>query len=155
MLGDVGAVWAYEIGEVMNGGTISGTITFQGTAPLPKRFPVKKDPEVCGPERIVNEVVVRNGLLQGAVVILEGVTAGKPFVTGNYKGELPGEGNFRYGGGEQLSLEILTKGCNFGPFTGVLTSDEPVRFLNQDLIKHILHSVSSRDDKGGDPTDDP
>ncbi|MDH4079398.1 MAG: hypothetical protein OEU68_06235 [Nitrospira sp.] len=148
MLGNVSGVLAYEIGEVTSGGTISGKITFQGAAPSPKLFPVNKDPEVCGAERTVNEVVVRNGLLQGAVVILEGVKAGKPFIASGYRGEPPGEGEFRYGGGEDISLEILTKGCNFGPFTGVLTLDQPVRFLNQDPIKHILHSVSSRDDKG-------
>ena len=148
MLGNVSTALAYELGEVRNGGTISGKITFHGAAPSPKLFPVQKDPEVCGPERIVNEVVVRDGLLQGAVVILEGVKAGKPFTSGDGRGEPPGEGEFRYGGGEQLSLEILTKGCNFGPFTGVLTLDEPVRLLNHDPIKHILHSVSSKDDKG-------
>lgn len=148
MLGDVNAMWAYEIRDIVTGGTISGKVTFHGAAPSPKLFPVKKDPEVCGAERTVNEVVVRNGLLQGVVVILEGVEAGKPFTAGGGRGEPPGEGEFRYTGGERLSLEILTKGCNFGPFTGVLTLDEPVRFLNQDPIKHILHSVSSRDDKG-------
>ena len=148
MLGEVSAVWAYEISDIVNGGTISGKIIFRGAAPSPKLFPVKKDPEVCGVERTVNEVVVRNGLLQGVVVILEGVKAGKPFTAGGGRGEPPGEGEFRYAGGENLSLEIVAKGCNFGPFTGVLTLDEPVRFLNQDPIKHILHSVSSRDDKG-------
>jgi hypothetical protein len=96
----------------------------------------------------VNEVVVQNGWLQGAIVMLEEVTAGKPFATVSDRGEPPGKGEFHYGGGDHLSLEIFTKGCNFGPFTGVLTLDEPVRFLNHDPIKHILHSVSSRDDKG-------
>lgn len=148
ILGDGSAVWAYEISEIVNGGTISGTITFQGAAPPPKLFSVQKDPEVCGTERIVTDVVVENGLLQGAVVVLEGVQVGKPFSAGVGRGESPGEGEFRYGAGEQLSLEIFAKGCNFGPFTGVLMLDEPVRFLNQDPIKHILHSVSSRDDKG-------
>ena len=148
MLGDMSAVWAYEISEIVNGGTISGKVTFEGTTPPPKRFPVKKDPDVCGPERTLNELAVRDGLLQGAVVILEGVEAGKPFPVARHRGEPPGAGEFRYGGGAHLALEIFTKGCNFGPFTGVLTLDEPVRFLNHDPIKHILHSVSSRDDKG-------
>ncbi len=148
MLGYVSDVRAYEVSEIVNGGTISGKITFQGAAPPPKLFPVNKDPEVCGTERMLKEVVVRNGLLQGAVLILEEVKAGKPFPVARYRGEPPGEGEFRYSGGEGLPLEIFTKGCNFGPFTGVLTLDEPVRFLNKDPIKHILHSVSSRDDKG-------
>lgn len=147
-LGGMSSAWSYEISDVDDGGTISGKVTFEGTAPAPKRFPVKKDPEVCGSERIVNEVAASNGLFQGVVVVLEGVTLGRPFVAASSKGEKPGEGEFHYGGGAHLSLEIITKGCNFGPFTGVLAADEPVRFLNQDSIKHILHSVSSKDDKG-------
>jgi hypothetical protein len=115
MLGNVSGVLAYEIGGVTSGGTISGKITFHGAVPPPKLFPVNKDPEVCGAERMVNEVVVRNGLLQGAVVILEGVKAGKPFAAGGYRGEPPGDGEFRYGEGHHLSLEILAKGCNFAP----------------------------------------
>ena len=148
MLGSTSEAGAYEIGEVANGGTISGRVTFAGTAPAPKWFAVEKDTEVCGRERALIEVAVQNGFLQGAVVVLEGVERGKPFAAERHRGGLPGEGEFRHGGGEHLSLEILTKGCNFGPFTGVVTSDEPVRFLNQDPMKHTLHSFSALGDKG-------
>ncbi len=148
VLGGTSVTWAYEVGDILKAGTISGKVTFEGVVPPPKHFPVEKDPEVCGLERTVNEVVAQNGLLQGAVVVLEGVEKGKPFAALRYKGNPPGEGEFRYGGGSHLALEVLAKGCNFGPFTGVLTPDEPVRFLNQDRIKHILHSVSSKDDRG-------
>ena len=148
IVGHANAPWAYEIGGVANGGTISGKVTFNGVAPPPKQFAVKKDPEVCGIERKIHEVGTNNGRLQGVVVVLEGVISGKPFLTATSKGDAPGEGEFRYGGGDHLSLEIFTKGCNFGPFTGVLTADEPVRFVNEDPVKHILHSVSSKDEKG-------
>ncbi len=147
-LGGANGAGAYEVSEVEGSGTISGRVSFEGAVPPPKQFQVKKDHEVCGTERIVNEVAASNGLLQGAVVVLEGVASGKRFVSARFKGEEPGEGEFRYGEGTQLSLEILTKGCSFGPFTGVLAAEKPVRFLNQDPVKHILHSVSSKDDKG-------
>lgn len=148
VLGPVSVAGAYEVREVEGGGTISGRVSFEGTVPPSKQFQVKKDQEVCGTERSVNEVSASNGWLKGAVVVLEGITSGKQFVSAHFRGEEPGEGVFHYGEGAHLSLEILTKGCNFGPFTGVLAADEPVRFLNHDRVKHILHSVSSKDDKG-------
>ncbi|MDH5667337.1 MAG: carboxypeptidase regulatory-like domain-containing protein [Nitrospira sp.] len=148
VLGSVSVAGAYDVREVEGGGTISGRVSFEGTVPPSKQFQVKKDQEVCGTERSVHEVSVSDGWLKGAVVVLEGVTSGKQFVSAHSRGEEPGEGVFHYGEGTHLSLEILTKGCNFGPFTGVLAADEPVRFLNHDRVKHILHTVSSKDDKG-------
>lgn len=146
--GSMGEAKAYELAEVVNGATISGKVTFTGTVPAPKRFVVEKDPEVCGQERALIEVAARNGFLQGAVVVLEGVERGKPFPAGRYRGAPPGEGEFRYGGGEQLSLDVRAKTCNFGPFTGVLSPNEPVRFLNRDPMKHVLQTFSASGDKG-------
>ena len=39
---------AYEGGDVKDGGSISGTVKFKGTAPAPKKLDVGKDKEVCG-----------------------------------------------------------------------------------------------------------
>jgi len=38
---------AYESGAVSNGGSITGTISFKGAAPAPKKLDVNKDKEVC------------------------------------------------------------------------------------------------------------
>ena len=44
----VSGMAAYQGGDVKDGGTISGTVKFKGTAPAPKKLDVSKDKEVCG-----------------------------------------------------------------------------------------------------------
>ena len=148
LIGGIHDLAAYEIGDISNGATISGRVAFTGTVPAPKRFAVEKDPEVCGHERELTEIAVQEGMLQGAVVVLEGVQRGKPFSAETYGGVSPGEGEFRYRAGATLSLEVLSKTCEFGPFTGVLALDVPVRFLNEDPMKHVLQTFSVTGDKG-------
>ncbi len=149
ILGSGRAAMGYEVAKVANGATIAGKIVFAGTPPAPRVFDGQKDPEVCGKERTLTRVVVNEGFLKGAVIVLEGVAKGKPFARQNFRGELPGEGEFRHGGGSGLSLEVRTKGCNFGPFTGVLTPHDPVRFLNHDPMRHTLHTFAVGGEKGG------
>ncbi|WP_447964115.1 hypothetical protein [Nitrospira sp. Ecomares 2.1] len=144
----LGASHAYEVGNVQAGGSIHGRVSFLGSPPEPLHFKVEKNPEVCGQERSLMKVESRDGFLTGAVVVLEGVNTGKSFSPKTFTGNLPGEGAFRYLGGESLGLQVKTKGCNFGPFTGVITANEAVRFQNQDSVKHVLHSFVSKDTKG-------
>ena len=139
---------AYEVVAVKEGGTIQGLVTFSGTPPEPLQFDVDKNPEVCGDQRSLVKVEVQNGLLKGAVIILEGIESGKPFAKQEFLGSSPGEGAFQYTGGELLGLRVKTKNCNFGPFTGVLTPDEAVQFGNQDSVKHVLHTFVSLDTQG-------
>lgn len=139
---------AYEVVEVGDGTTIHGTVTFSGTPPEPLQFEVDKNPEVCGQQRSLVKVETQNGFLKGAVVILEGIEAGKPFAKQEHLGTRPGRGSFQHTGGEKLGLRVKAENCNFGPFTGVLTPDEAVRFGNKDSIKHVLHTFVSLDTKG-------
>lgn len=120
-------------------------MTFSGPIPTPLQFEVEKNPEVCGQQRSLEKVEARNGWLKGAVVILEDVKSGKPFAKQQYQGNSPGKGAFRYAGGETLGFRVNTENCNFGPFTGVLTPDEPVEFGNKDAVKHVLHTFVSMD----------
>ena len=139
---------AYEVEEVQKGGTIQGQVAFLGSPPVPVQFNVDKNPEVCGQERSLMKVDVRNGFLTGAVVVLEGVEKGKPFLPQTLAGAAPGEGTFQHQGGESLGLQVHTKGCNFGPFTGVVAADQPIQFGNQDSIKHILHTFVAKGRRG-------
>ncbi len=139
---------AYEVGEVRDGGTISGQVTFLGSPPEAVHFNVDKNPEICGQERSLMKVDVRNGFLTGAVVVLEGVEKGKPFLPQAWTGTAPGEGDFQHRGGNSLGLRVNTKGCNFGPFTGVVAADQPIQFGNQDSIKHILHTFVAKGRRG-------
>lgn len=143
-----GTVQAYEVVKVQNGGTIQGRVAISGGLQEPLQFSVEKNPEICGQERSLVKVEAHDGFLTGAVVVLEGIEKGKPFSAQTFSGNAPGEGEFHYLAGNSLELQVKTKGCNFGPFTGVLAADEPVRFENQDSIKHTLHTFVSRDFKG-------
>src|ERR1043165_898496 len=60
---------AYTGGDVKDGGSISGTVKFAGSAPAPKKLEVTKDKEVCGKgEKVDKSLVVSNGNLVNAVV---------------------------------------------------------------------------------------
>lgn len=143
-----GTAHAYTVENVQKGGSIHGKITLLGSPAEPLHFHVEKNPEVCGQERSLMKVESHDGFLAGAVVVLEGVKTGKPYAQKSFMGNLPGEGEFQYRGGDSLGLQVKTKGCNFGPFTGVIASNQAVRFENQDSIKHVLHSFVSKDTKG-------
>ena len=54
----VSSMAAYEGGDVKDGGTISGTVKFKGTAPAPKKLDVSKDKEVCGKTPKTDESLV-------------------------------------------------------------------------------------------------
>ena len=151
----VGCVWlmiaggvldafAYQVAEVTEGATISGNIGFLGVLPKPLRFEVKKNADVCGPERWLTKVEVHKDRLKGAVVMLQGVQKGKPFEANIHNGESPNHGAFHYSGGDALSLTVKTQSCNFGPFSGVLASEDLIRLENNDSVKHVLHSYSVR-----------
>ena len=149
MVWGLGPTWGYEVAEVTSGATISGKIGFLGVPPSPKRFEVKKNSDVCGTERWLTKVEVHDGQLKGAVVMLQGVQQGKPFEARVHRGDSPNEGEFHYAGGNELALTVQTKSCNFGPYTGVLTSQELMRLENQDAVKHVLHSYAVRGSKFG------
>ena len=53
---------AYQAGDVKDGGSISGTVKFKGTAPAPKKLDISKDKEVCDKSPKTDQsLVVNNG----------------------------------------------------------------------------------------------
>lgn len=143
LLGFAGTGFAYDVIEIDNGTTITGRVAFTGALPYaPKRFEVKNGPEVCGSERVLNKLDVRDGRVQGVVIALEGVDKGKPFSLHHDTATGLGRGEFHYAGGTALNLGVRLETCSFGPFTGVIQADETVQFVNHDPIKHTLHTYS-------------
>jgi hypothetical protein len=73
--------------EVVNGGSISGTVTFKGQIPPPVRVNLKneKNPEFClensNPneqgELLIHNVEVKDGNLQDAVIFIQNIEKGK------------------------------------------------------------------------------
>lgn len=137
-------VFGYDVIPVVNGATIVGKATFIGIPPAPRVFNVNKEPEVCGKVRSLEKIQVKNGLLKGVVIVLEGVKNGKAFETKAFKAKLPGEGEFQYESGGVLNLDVSQKKCNFGPVTGVIAKGQPIEFENRDPIKHTLRTYVLR-----------
>ena len=142
-LGFASAGSAYDVIDVKNGATITGKVAFTGTLPhASRRFEVRNGPEVCGPERVLNKLEVRDGRVKGVIIALEGVEQGKPFPSHHDTATGQGRGEFHYAGGNELNLGVQLEKCSFGPFTGVMRADEAVQFVNHDPIKHTLHTYS-------------
>lgn len=124
---------AYEAVSVAEGGTVRGTVRFSGTLPPVKLFELRRVPDraYCGAlsdgsgYRPLREVAVdAEGGLQDAVVTIEGIQKGKPFVL------------------QETKLEANV--CQFLPFVSVLRDRSPLTVTNLDPVSHDLQ-VYERD----------
>ena len=142
LLALAGTGFTYDIIEVRNGGTIAGSVSFTGTPPTPRHFAVNKGADVCGTDRVLTKVDVRDGKVRGAIIALEGVEQGKPFPAHQEHDTGHGHGEFHYTGGDALNMSVHLKTCSFGPFTGVMMADDAIQFVNHDSIRHTLHTYA-------------
>ena len=123
---------AYEVVEVRNGGVLTGTITLDGPTPAPKGYNLVMypDPEYCG--RISNGngwrllydfVVDQTGGLKDAVVMLEGVEAGKAF--------------------EVSVPQVEARDCRFLPFMTVVRDGHAIEVVNMDPVMHDIQAYET------------
>ncbi len=114
---------AYQGGDVKDGGTISGTVKFKGTAPAPQKLDVSKDKEVCAKTpKLDQALVVSNGNLVNAVVTITDITKGKKI--------------------ELKKVTLDQKGCEYHPRVSAFPAGTTVEILNNDDILHNVHSFS-------------
>ncbi|HEU4684380.1 MAG TPA: carboxypeptidase regulatory-like domain-containing protein, partial [Nitrospira sp.] len=108
--------YAYQEMTVSDGGTITGTVTFEGAVPKPKGYNLTTlpDPIYCGRIsdgqgwRILQPFNVGPAAeFRDVVVYLEGIDKGKPFEDGGVP-------------------QIEAKDCLFLPFTTVVRDDQSV-----------------------------
>ena len=128
----VSSVWGYEVKEIAGGGTVQGTVTLSGPVPDPKAYNlvIFPDPEYCG--RISNGngwrllrdfLVNERGQVLNVVVLLEGVTQGKPF---------------------SLSVpRVEARDCRFSPFTTVVRSGHGIEVVNMDPVMHDIQAYET------------
>jgi plastocyanin len=117
------AMAAYQGGDVKDGGTISGTVKFKGTAPAPQKLDVSKDKEVCGKTpKLDPSLVVNNGNLANAVVTITDIKKGKKI--------------------ELKKVTLDQKGCEYHPHVLAFPVGTTVEILNPDGILHNVHSYS-------------
>ena len=126
------SVRGYEVKEIAGGGTVQGTVTLSGSVPDPKAYNlvIFPDPEYCG--RISNGngwrllrdfLVNEQGQVRNVVVLLEGVTEGKPF---------------------SLSVpRVEARDCRFLPFTTVVRSGHGIEVVNMDPVMHDIQAYET------------
>ena len=123
---------AYDEIAVTNGGTLSGTVTLDGVVPKPKGYNLVTfpDPVYCG--RISNGNGWRllqsfnvgpKGQFQDAVVLIEGIGQGKPFVF------------------QTTRIEAID--CRFKPFLTVVRDKERVEVVNMDPVMHDIQAYET------------
>jgi hypothetical protein len=103
------------------GGSIVGEVKLAGSPPAPKVVKVNKDPEACGQEKKVPEVVVGAG----------GGLAHTVVSVGDVKG-------FKPAGKAVLDQ----KGCEFRPTVLVMAPGD-LEILNSDGVLHNIHTFST------------
>ncbi len=106
------------------GGTISGTVKYDGTPPVPRKVEVTKDKDVCAlhPHFEEDLLVDSSGGIANAVVIVKGA-----------KGDMkPGDVKF-----EQ-------KGCDYVPHVLAFPAGSTVDIINADGILHNIHTYSTK-----------
>ena len=114
---------AYEGGEVKDGGSISGTVKFKGTAPAPKKLDVGKDKEVCDKSpKMDQSLIVKDGNLANAVVTITDIKKGKKI--------------------ELKKVTVDQNGCEYKPHVVVFPAGSAIEILNPDGILHNIHSYS-------------
>ena len=129
--------YSYDVVEVEHGGTIEGTVLLDGAVPEPKAFNLITfpDPMYCG--RISNGhgwrllhdfIVSRQGGLKNAIVLLEGVEAGKAF---------------------ELSVPLIeARDCMFQPFMTIVRNGHAVEIINMDPVMHDIQGYETSPEAG-------
>ncbi|MCH8177347.1 MAG: carboxypeptidase regulatory-like domain-containing protein [Proteobacteria bacterium] len=111
-------------GGVKDGGSVSGRISYDGTAPAPEILKLDEDIEACGGDRPSDALVVGgNGGIQNVVLSIEKIAKGKDW-------DFPQE--FTYD----------QKNCSFVPRIMLIKSKMAGVVLNSDSIGHNFHTIS-------------
>jgi len=115
---------AYQAVAVVDGGSVTGTVTFIGTVPPRTTITVTKDPEVCGREKTASSLLVSSKKgIQNVVVRLNDIRAGKAL-------------------GKPRRVTVTQKGCEYSPRVVVFPAGSRVQIENEDGILHNTNATA-------------
>ncbi len=122
----------YQVVSVENGGSIKGTVKWQGTLPHLVASEINKDPQVCDPlgqkhrdlERLL---VAPNGGVANTVVFLRNITRGKAM-------DLPAPRRF-----------LNQKNCRYEPHILLVPLQETLSVKSSDPLLHTVQMSGSAD----------
>lgn len=128
-----GPAWSYTERPVTDGGAIAGVVKLNGEKPAPKAYNLITfpNPVYCGQIstgsgwRLLDEFRVgEEGGLKNVVVMLEGVTEGKPF-------------------DDRPAPTIEARDCRFAPPVVVVREEEEIEVVNMDPIMHDVQAYET------------
>lgn len=120
-----GTTLAYEGGDVSGGGSITGTVKYQGDPPPPAKIAVTKDNDVCGQEKTSPDLLVgADKGIKNAIVRITNIQKGKKLP------EPSGKATFDQ------------KTCEFAPHVLLFPAGTTVEITNSDGILHNIHTTS-------------
>lgn len=110
------------------GGTLTGTVTFEGKAPVRKELNITQNEEICGKEKHYDEslLVAENNGLQNVLVSIVNAPEGKNLNAF----------------GTDISLHQI--GCVYTPHIQLVPVGVPVKIFNDDGILHNIHTHSKK-----------
>jgi hypothetical protein len=122
----------YQVISVQDGGTIKGTVKWQGAAPHLSASEITKDPQICDPlgqksrdlERLL---VAPNGGLANTIVFLRNMTRGKAM-------DLPASRRF-----------LNQKTCRYEPHILLVPLDATLTVKSDDPLLHTLQMSGNAD----------
>ncbi len=128
-LGVILAAWppafAYEAVEVKDGGTIGGTIKYEGTPPARDKPEATQGKEACGKTYLSEDLIVGSDKgIANVVVMLTNVEKGKRWPA--------------------TKRALDQKDCNFQPHVLVIPTGVEVEIRNDDGILHNVHTLSTQ-----------
>jgi plastocyanin len=116
----VATAWGYEVRPVKNGGEVRGRVKLGGPVPKDETIVVTKDQQRCGKTLKREKYVINaDGGVKNAVVLIEGINAGKPVPKG--------------------VMVIDNKKCAFDPHVQVGMVGQDLVLRNDDPILHNTH----------------
>lgn len=119
-----GSLFAYEGGDVANGGSISGKITLSGAAPAREAINITKDKEVCAATEHLSDLLVvsADNAIKNVIVSIVDIEKGK-------KADIP-----------TTNPVLDQNGCIFIPHVICVTAGTTIDILNSDAVTHNVHT---------------
>jgi len=116
----------YQVIEVTQSGTISGTVKWSGPLPHISSFPIDKDPQICDPDaqktRDLERLIVgpQNGVAN-TVVCLKDISRGKAM-------DIP-----------EPRRSLNQKQCRYEPHVLLVPANGPLQLKSSDAVLHTVH----------------
>ena len=111
-------------------GTVTGVVSFNGTAPAPKKIDSSADP-VCGqrnPNLETEDTVVKDGKLANAFVYIKDGTTTDGKKVGDFKWDTP-----------TTAAVLDQNGCHYRPHVLGVQTNQKISITNSDPTTHNIH----------------